>query len=63
MKKVCHWCNKNMGVIDGNGEDGIHYIVCDECAHRLGLDERLPKLVWDIVALRKRNGSFKYAEH
>jgi len=53
---MCYWCNKDLGVTEGNGEDRIHYVVCDECARRLKLDERLPTLVWDIIALRERNG-------
>jgi len=56
MKKMCYWCNKDMGVTNGNDEDSIHYVVCDKCARRLRLDERLPKLVRDIAALRKQNG-------
>ena len=59
MKRVCYWCAKYMGEKDGNHEGEVFYSVCDECARRLRLDERLPELLWAIVALRRQNSSKK----
>jgi len=55
MKKVCYWCAEYMGEKDGNDEGGVFHSLCDECSHRLRLDERLPELLWAIAALRKQN--------
>ena len=57
MKRVCYFCNKDMGERYGNGNGGVFHSVCDECSSRLRLDEKLPELLWTIVALRRRNGS------
>jgi len=56
MRRVCYWCSKYMGQKGDDHEGEVFYSVCDECSSRLRLDERLPKLVWDIIALRERNG-------
>ena len=55
MKRVCYWCATDMGEKDGNDEGGVFHSVCDECAQRLRLDERLPELLWAIAALREQN--------
>ena len=56
MKRVCYWCSKYMGQ-KGDGHEGeVFYSVCDECARRSRLDERLPELLWAIAALREQNG-------
>ena len=39
----------------GTGEGVASDNVCDECAHRLKLDERLPELLFGIVELRRRD--------
>ncbi len=57
MKKVCYWCGKYMGEKDSNDEDSVFHSVCDVCAVRLRLDERLPELLWALAALRRQNGS------
>jgi hypothetical protein len=45
-----------MGEKGGNHTGKVFHSVCDECSDRLRLDERLPELLLDIVALRKQNG-------
>jgi len=55
MKRVCYWCAMDMGEKDGSDEGGVFHSVCDECAQRLRLDERLPELLWAIAALREQN--------
>ena len=55
MKKVCYWCAEYMGEKDGNDGEGVFHSLCDECSHRLRLNERLPELLWAIAALRKQN--------
>ena len=57
MTRVCYWCRKHMGEKDGNHEGGIFYSICDECAKKIGLDERLPELLWAIAALRTQNNN------
>ena len=54
MKK-CYWCSKDMGEKDGNNGEKVFYSICDDCYSRLGLDERLPDLLWAIVDLRKHS--------
>ena len=56
MRRVCYWCSKYMGQKGDNHEGGVFHSVCDECARRLRLDERLPELLWAIADLRKQNG-------
>jgi len=56
MKKVCYWCGEYMGEKDGNDEVEVFHSLCNECSHRLKLEERLPELLWGIAALRKQNG-------
>ncbi len=55
MKRVCYWCNTDMGQKEGQGEGGIFYSICDGCARRLRLDERLPELLQAVADLRKQN--------
>ncbi len=57
MKRVCYFCNSYMGEKGGNHTGEIFHSVCDECSDRLRLEERLPELLLDIVALRKQNGN------
>lgn len=57
MTRVCYWCHKHMGEKDGNYEGGVFYSICDECANRIRLDERLPELLWAIAALRMQNSN------
>jgi len=57
MKRVCYFCHNYMGEKDGDNKEAVFYSVCDECSSRLRLDERLPELLWAIVALRRQNGS------
>ena len=56
MKRLCYWCAKDMGRKNGSGDDEVFYSICDDCAHKLRLEERLPQLLWGIVTLRKQNG-------
>jgi len=55
MKKICYWCGKDMGEkpIDGD-RNAVFHSICDGCADKLNLDERLPEILWGIAALRKR---------
>ena len=55
MKKVCYWCATYMGEKDGHNEEGVFHSLCDECARRLRLDERLPELLLAVASLRKQN--------
>ena len=55
MKRVCYWCAKYMGEKDGGAEEEVFHSLCDECAHRLRLEERLPELLWAVATLRKQN--------
>ena len=56
MKRVCYFCAKYMGEKDDNRQEGVFHSVCDECARRLRLDERLPKLLRAVAALRQHSG-------
>ena len=56
MKKVCYFCGKDMGMKNGNGQAGVFQSLCDGCAYRRRLDQRLPELLWAIADLRKQNG-------
>ena len=31
MKIVCAWCNKDMGVKDGEGIEGTSHSICHDC--------------------------------
>ena len=55
MKRVCYWCATYMGEKDGHNEEGVFHSLCDECARRLRLEERLPELLWAVAVLRKQN--------
>ena len=55
MKRVCYWCAKDMGKKEGHDEAGVFQSLCDECAHRLRLEERLPELLHALADLRKQN--------
>ena len=55
MNKVCYWCDKDMGEKEGHYEGGVFYSLCDECARRLRLDEKLPELLRALADLRKQN--------
>ena len=57
MKRVCYWCSKDMGEKSGSDEEGVFHSLCDECADRLKLDERLPELLRAVGDLRKQNRS------
>ncbi len=57
MTRLCYWCGRYMGKKEGTNGTGVFHSACDECAHRLRLDERLPELLWAIADLRKQNGS------
>ncbi len=56
MKRKCYWCSKDMGLKDGNGQMGVFYSICDDCYSKMGLEERMPDLILDIVALRGNSG-------
>ena len=60
MKRVCYFCNKDMGEKYGNGNGGVFHSVCDECSSRLRLEEKLPDLLLAIVDLRKQNGTMEH---
>ena len=57
MTRLCYWCGRYMGEKYDNHLTGVFHSVCDECAVKLRLDERLPDLLWAIAALRRQNGS------
>jgi len=57
MKRVCYFCRNHMGEKDGDFQEAVFYSICDSCALRLRLDERLPELLWAIASLRRKNGS------
>ncbi len=57
MKRVCYWCAKDMGKKGGSDEEGVFHSLCDECADRLKLEERLPELLRAVADLRKQNSS------
>ncbi len=61
MKRVCYFCNKDMGEKYGydNHNGGVFHGVCDECSIKLRLEERLPELLLAIVDLRKHNGTMR----
>ena len=56
MTRVCYWCAKDMGEKEGYSGEGVFHSLCDECAQRLRLEERLPGLLRAVAALRKQNG-------
>ena len=55
MRKVCYWCNMDIGLKEGRYEEGVFDSLCDDCARRLKLDEKLPELLQALVDLRKKN--------
>jgi len=57
MLKSCYFCGKLMGQKDEHRHETVFHSVCDECADRLKLDERLPELLWAIADMRKQNSS------
>ncbi len=57
MKRVCYWCATYMGEKDGHNEEGVFHSLCDECAGKLRLKERLPELLRAVADLRKQNSS------
>ena len=61
MVKLCFNCAKYMGEEESNNEEEILYSVCDDCYRKMGLEERLPDLLRDIVALRKQNAGKELA--
>ena len=56
MVKMCYWCSKDMGKKGGDNGEKVFYSICDDCYSRMGLEERLPGLIRDIVALRGNSG-------
>ena len=44
-----------MGDKDSHAKAGVFHSMCDECARRLRLEERLPELLLAIATLRKQN--------
>ena len=56
MKRLCFWCATYMGEKGGNDEEGVFHSVCDDCAHKLKLEERLPELLQAVAHLRRQNG-------
>ncbi len=59
MVKTCYFCGADMGLKEGNGQMGVFYSMCDECAYTLKLGDRLPKLLWAIADLRRQNGGME----
>lgn len=57
MKRVCYWCGMDMGEKVGHAEGGVFHSLCDECAGKLRLKERLPELLRAVADLRKQNSS------
>ena len=57
MKRVCYWCGMDMGEKGGHDEGGVFHSLCDECAGKLRLKERLPELLRAVADLRKQNSS------
>ncbi len=55
MKRLCYFCTSDMGEKGDNSGEVVFYSVCDWCAKKLRLDERLPELIWAIAASRKQN--------
>jgi len=55
MKKVCFSCGRLMGVTGNGSRNTVFHSVCDECANREILDERLPELLRAIAVLGKQN--------
>jgi len=55
MNKVCYWCDKDMGEREGHYEEGVFFSLCDDCAHKLKLEDRLPDLLRALADLRKKN--------
>lgn len=55
MKKICYWCGKDMGIKQMDGDEkAVFHSMCDGCADKLNLNERLPEIIWGIAELRKR---------
>jgi len=54
MKRVCYWCAAEMGEKSDLQGEGVFHSLCDDCAHRLRLDERLPELLWAVATLRRQ---------
>jgi len=51
-----------MGEKDGGSQEAVFHSVCDECADKMRLDERLPELLWAIADLRKLNGGIEQSQ-
>ena len=43
LTKICAWCNKDMGEIDGDGVEGVSHGICDECRERLSSGTAVPR--------------------
>ena len=50
LKKVCTWCGKDLGTVDGQGVEGISGGICPKCAaiEYKKLDLYTPK-PWNLV--------------
>ncbi len=59
MSKLCFFCGRFMGKKGDNHQTGVFHSVCDECASKRRLDERLPELVLAIADLRMHNASME----
>ncbi len=55
MKRLCFFCTSDMGEKGDNGREAVFYSVCDGCAKKLRLDERLPELIQAIADSRQQN--------
>ncbi|MBA7647306.1 hypothetical protein ES703_55078 [subsurface metagenome] len=34
MRKICAWCGKDLGEIEGHGQKGTTHGICDECKEK-----------------------------
>ena len=60
MSKVCYFCNASMGETGSNHTNEVFHSICDDCSDRLGVEEKLPKILLAIGELRRKNGSKEY---
>ena len=58
MKRVCYFCASYLGE-KGNNMEEVFYVICDLCAEKLRIDERLPELIEAIVSSRKQNAKWQ----
>ncbi|MFC1912918.1 hypothetical protein ACFLX7_01820 [Chloroflexota bacterium] len=51
-----------MGEKNGDNDEGVFHSVCDDCAQKLKLEERLPELLQAIAAHKSQKDAREFIE-